>query len=151
MSQKFLLLGHPLVRLCMILYTLIYQYFLLLRKPGNCIKKWGFMQSLLLLKRPFSQATLDTYGRIDILINNAGIMPLSFLKNRKVDEWDRMIDVNIKGVLYGIAAIYPHMEERNEGHIINVSSVAGHEVLPSGAVYCGTKFAVRAITEGLRK
>lgn len=98
-----------------------------------------------------AQAALDAYGKIDILINNAGIMPLSFMRNRKVDEWDRMIDVNIKGVLYGIAAVYPHMEERNEGHIINVSSVAGHEVLPSGAVYCGTKFAIRAITEGLRK
>jgi len=98
-----------------------------------------------------AQATLETYGKIDILINNAGIMPLSILRNRKVDEWDRMIDVNIKGVLYGIAAVLPHMEEQNEGHIINVSSVAGHEVLPSGAVYSGTKFAVRAITEGLRK
>ncbi|UUZ83346.1 SDR family oxidoreductase [Paenibacillus sp. P26] len=97
------------------------------------------------------QAALDTFGQIDILVNNAGIMPLSFIRNGKVDEWDRMIDVNIKGVLYGIAAVYPHMEERNEGHIINVSSAAGHEVFPSGAVYSGTKFAVRAITEGFRK
>lgn len=93
----------------------------------------------------------DRYGQIDILVNNAGLMPLSFLSNRKIDEWDRMVDVNIKGVLYGIAAVLPHMRERKQGHIINLSSVAGHEVNPGGAVYSGTKFAVRAITEGLRK
>lgn len=98
-----------------------------------------------------AKATLDTYGQIDVLINNAGLMPLSFINKLKVDEWDRMIDVNIKGVLYGIAAVYKHMEERNEGHIINVSSIAGHEIFPSSAVYSATKFAVRVITEGLRK
>lgn len=98
-----------------------------------------------------AQAAIDNYGNIDILINNAGIGPVSYMRKLKVDEWDAMIDVNIKGVLYGIAAVLPHMEERNEGHIINVSSIAGHEVFPSGVVYCGTKFAVGAITSGLRK
>lgn len=98
-----------------------------------------------------AQFSLDTYGQIDVLINNAGLMPLSFLSKRKIDEWDRMVDVNIKGVLYGIGAVLPAMRERKQGHIINLSSVAGHEVNPGGAVYSGTKFAVRAITEGLRK
>lgn len=95
--------------------------------------------------------TIEQFGHIDILINNAGLMPLSYLNKRKIDEWDRMIDVNIKGVLYGIAAVLPHMEERQEGHIINVASVAGHMLRPGTAVYSGTKFAVRAITEGLRQ
>ena len=95
--------------------------------------------------------TIEEYGHIDVIINNAGLMPLSFLNKLKIDEWDKMVDVNIKGVLYGIAGVLPHMEERKSGHIINVSSVAGHEIMPAGAVYCGTKFAVRAITEGLRK
>lgn len=94
---------------------------------------------------------LDCFGKIDVIVNNAGLMPLSFLSKRKIDEWDRMVDVNIKGVLYGIAAVLPHMQERKQGHIINISSVAGHEVNPGGAVYSATKFAVRAITEGLRK
>ncbi|MCF8568226.1 SDR family oxidoreductase [Alicyclobacillus tolerans] len=93
---------------------------------------------------------VHTYGTIDVWVNNAGLMPLSFLNKRKVNEWDRMIDVNIKGVLYGIAAVVPIMERQKNGHIINVSSVAGHRVGMAGAVYSGTKFAVRAITEGLR-
>lgn len=93
---------------------------------------------------------VETYGTIDAWVNNAGLMPLSFLNKRKVDEWDQMIDVNIKGVLYGIAAAVPIMERQHSGHIINVSSVAGHRVGMAGAVYSGTKFAVRAITEGLR-
>ncbi len=95
-------------------------------------------------------ATIDAFGRIDILINNAGIMPLSFMKNLHVEEWERMIDVNIKGVLYAIAAVLPDMRSRKSGHIVNVSSVAGRRLFPSGAVYCGTKFAVTAISEGLR-
>lgn len=98
-----------------------------------------------------AQATLDEYGKIDVLINNAGIMPLSRLDQGRVEEWERMVDVNIKGVLYGIAAVLPHMQEAESGHIINLSSVAGHKVFPSGAVYCGTKYAVRAISEGLRQ
>ncbi|MDP5276241.1 SDR family oxidoreductase [Chengkuizengella axinellae] len=98
-----------------------------------------------------AKATVEQFGQIDILINNAGVMPLSFLSSRKVDEWDLMVDVNIKGVLYGIGAVLPYMEEQKSGHIINISSVAGHKVMPSSSVYSGTKFAVRAITEGLRQ
>lgn len=97
-----------------------------------------------------AEFALKTYGTIDVWVNNAGLMPLSFLNKRKVDEWDQMVDVNIKGVLYGIAAAIPIMERNRGGHIINVSSVAGHRVGMAGAVYSGTKFAVRAITEGLR-
>lgn len=94
---------------------------------------------------------IDKYEQIDVIVNNAGLMPLSFMNKLKVEEWDRMVDVNIKGVLHGIAAVLPHMQERKRGHVINISSVAGHEVGLGGAVYSGTKFAVRAITEGLRK
>jgi NADP-dependent 3-hydroxy acid dehydrogenase YdfG len=90
------------------------------------------------------------FGRIDVMINNAGLMPNSPLDRLRVDDWDRMIDVNIKGVLYGIAAALPHMKRQNAGHIINVSSVAGHKVRPSNAVYAATKHAVRVLSEGLR-
>ena len=94
---------------------------------------------------------VQTYGRIDVMINNAGLMPQSPLERLKIDEWDRMIDVNIKGVLYGIAAALPYMKEQKAGHIINVSSVAGHKVGPDFAVYAATKFAVRALSEGMRQ
>lgn len=97
-----------------------------------------------------AKETLTTYGRIDVLINNAGLMPLSPLDQVKVEEWDQMIDVNIKGVLYGIAAVLPIMRQQKSGHVINLSSVAGHKVFPGSAVYCATKYAVRAISEGLR-
>ncbi len=98
----------------------------------------------------FADFALRTFGRIDVLINNAGVMPLSPLAELKIDEWNRMIDVNIRGVLHGIAAVLPHMTERRSGHVINVSSVGGFRVWPTCAVYSGTKFAVRAISEGLR-
>jgi NADP-dependent 3-hydroxy acid dehydrogenase YdfG len=96
-------------------------------------------------------ATVQAYGRIDVMINNAGLMPQSLLERLKIDEWDRMVDVNIKGVLYGIAAALPHMKAQKSGHFINVSSVAGHKVRPGGTVYSATKHAVRVITEGLRQ
>jgi len=93
----------------------------------------------------------DEFGRIDVMLNNAGLMPFAPLERRKIDEWEQMIDVNVKGVLYGIAAALPYMKEQESGHIINVSSVAGHKVMPNGTVYCATKHAVRAISEGLRQ
>jgi NADP-dependent 3-hydroxy acid dehydrogenase YdfG len=96
-------------------------------------------------------AAVQTYGRIDVMINNAGLMPQAPLERLKVDEWDRMIDVNIKGVLYGIAAALPHMMRQKAGHFVNVSSVAGHRVGPGFAVYAATKHAVRALSEGLRQ
>lgn len=94
---------------------------------------------------------IDSFGKIDVMINNAGIMPLAPLAALKVDEWDSMIDVNIKGVLYGIAAALPEFQKQKSGHFINLASVAGLKVSPGGAVYSGTKFAVRAISEGLRQ
>ncbi|WP_405225702.1 SDR family oxidoreductase [Dokdonia sp. Asnod1-B02] len=94
---------------------------------------------------------IDSFGKIDVMVNNAGIMPLAPLSALKVNEWDSMIDVNIKGVLYGIAAALPEFEKQKSGHFINLASVAGLKVSPGGAVYSGTKYAVRAISEGLRQ
>jgi NADP-dependent 3-hydroxy acid dehydrogenase YdfG len=96
-------------------------------------------------------SAVQTYDRVDVMINNAGLMPQAPLERLKIDEWDRMIDVNIKGVMYGIAAALPHMQRQKSGHFINVSSVAGHRVGPGFAVYAATKYAVRALSEGLRQ
>jgi len=99
----------------------------------------------------FADFATAEFGRIDVIVNNAGVMPLSALNARKVDEWDRMIDVNIRGVLHGIAAVLPGMEAQGFGQVINISSIGGLAVSPTAAVYCATKFAVRAISDGLRQ
>ncbi len=96
------------------------------------------------------QQTQEAFGDVDVLINNAGLMPLSYAKKLKTDEWDKMVDVNIKGVLNGVAAVLPKMMDNKQGHIVNISSVAGRKLFPGGSVYCATKFAVRAFSEGLR-
>lgn len=97
------------------------------------------------------EKALSAFGQIDVLVNNAGLMSIAPLSELKVDEWNRMIDINIKGVLYGIAATLPVFQKQNFGHFINLASVAGIKVFsPGGTVYSGTKFAVRAISEGLR-
>jgi NADP-dependent 3-hydroxy acid dehydrogenase YdfG len=97
-----------------------------------------------------ADAALARFGRIDVMLNNAGLMPHSPLERLKIADWDRMIDVNIKGVLYGIAAVLPAMREQKSGHIINVASVAGLKVRAGATVYAATKHAVRALSEGLR-
>ena len=99
----------------------------------------------------FAQAAVETWGRIDVLINNAGVMPLSPLAAGKLDEWERMVDVNIKGVLWGIGAVLPVMTAQGCGQIINIGSIGALSVVPTAAVYCATKFAVRAISDGLRQ
>lgn len=101
--------------------------------------------------RAFVEAAQAEFGRVDVIVNNAGVMPLSPLAALKVDEWDHMIDVNIRGVLHGIAAALPIMEAQGYGQIVNIASTAGHQVIPTAAVYCATKHAVRVISEALRQ
>jgi NADP-dependent 3-hydroxy acid dehydrogenase YdfG len=114
-----------------------------------------FMQKLDVTKKTecdsFVEGVVKKWGTVDILVNNAGLMPLSFFKNLKVSEWDQMIDVNIKGVLYCTGAVIPHLSAKKSGHIVNISSVAGRIVFPAGSVYCATKHAVAAFSEGLRQ
>jgi NADP-dependent 3-hydroxy acid dehydrogenase YdfG len=98
----------------------------------------------------FVDGAVKKWGTIDILVNNAGLMPLSFFRNNKFDEWERMIDVNLKGVLYCTSAVIPHMLKKDSGHIVNMSSVAGRIVFAGGTVYCATKHAITAFSEGLR-
>jgi len=99
----------------------------------------------------FAAAGREAFGPIDVIVNNAGVMPLSPMASLKVDEWDRMVDVNIKGVLYGIAAVLPEMVARGSGQIVNIASIGALQVVPTAAVYCATKYAVRAISDGLRQ
>lgn len=99
----------------------------------------------------FAHAARERWGRVDVIINNAGIMPLSPLSSMKTEEWGRMVDVNIKGVLHGIAAVLPEFTQRGSGHVINIASVGALTVSPTAAVYCATKYAVRAISDGLRQ
>ena len=113
------------------------------------------VRALDVVSRQDTQAFIDyakqQFGRLDVMVNNAGVMPLSPLASLKVEEWDRMIDVNIRGVLHGIAAVLPGMQAQGFGQIINISSIGGLHVTPTAAVYCATKFAVRAISDGLRQ
>lgn len=99
----------------------------------------------------FVQGAIAKFGCMDVLVNNAGLMALAPIEKTLVDEWDRMIDINIKGVLYGVAAALPVFAQQKGGHIINIASVAGHKVSIGGAVYCATKHAVRVISEGIRQ
>lgn len=99
----------------------------------------------------FAGFAMDAFGRIEVIVNNAGVMPLSPLAALKVEEWNRMIDVNIRGVLHGMAAVLPRMQTQGYGQVINMSSIGGLAVSPTAAVYCATKFAVRAISDGLRQ
>ena len=115
-------------------------------------KPYPFKWTLLILN-PLSAAFEElaaVYGTIDILVNNAGLMPLSDIESLKVDEWNRMIDVNIKGVLNSTAAVLPYLKEQNSGHIINMSSIAGRKVFKGLSIYCATKFAIAAFSDGLR-
>lgn len=122
-----------------------------LRSEGNSVEYRPLDVTRSENVKAFADAALALYGRIDVIINNAGVMPLSPLAALKIEEWDRMIDVNIRGVLHGIAAVLPTMQAQGNGQIINISSIGGLYVVPTAAVYCATKYAVRAISDGLRQ
>lgn len=119
-------------------------------KGGQCLAVTTDVTSATEMQSLVSQAQTH-FGQIDVLINNAGLMAISPLVHLKTDEWERMIDINIKGVLHGIAAVLPVFQQQQHGHIINIASVAGYSVSPGATVYCASKFAVRAITDGLRQ
>jgi NADP-dependent 3-hydroxy acid dehydrogenase YdfG len=118
---------------------------------GGSVRYRGLDVTSLEDVQEFVQFAVSEFGKVDVIVNNAGVMPLSPLAALKVDEWNQMIDVNIRGVLHGIAATLPLMEAQGHGQIINVSSIGGHTSWPAAAVYCGTKFAVVGISEGLRQ
>jgi NADP-dependent 3-hydroxy acid dehydrogenase YdfG len=122
-----------------------------LRSTGAEVATWSLDVTDLGSMQEFAQTALNLWGRIDVLVNNAGVMPLSPMAALKFDEWERMVDVNIKGVLWGIGAVLPIMERQGEGQIINIGSIGALQVVPTAAVYCATKFAVRAISDGLRQ
>lgn len=122
----------------------------LIRQGGKALAIQTDVTQVNQVKRLVESAA-QTFGRIDVIINNAGLMPHSPLERLKIDDWNRMIDVNIKGVLYGIAAALPYMKQQKAGHFIFVSSVAGHKVRPGSAVYAATKSAVLVLSEGLRQ
>ena len=122
-----------------------------LREKGACVDALTLDVTQLADLERAAAFALQRHGRIDVLINNAGVMPLSPLAALKVDEWNRMIDVNVRGVLHGIAAVLPAMQAQGRGHIINVASIGAHAVTPTAAVYCASKYAVRAISDGLRQ
>lgn len=122
-----------------------------IRSTGGIAEARELDVTNLLSMAQFVQSALDNWGRVDVLINNAGIMPLSPLAAGKQDEWERTIDVNIKGVLWGIGAVLPVMEAQGSGQIINLGSIGALSVVPTAAVYCASKFAVRAISDGLRQ
>ncbi|ART62274.1 SDR family oxidoreductase [Kushneria marisflavi] len=122
-----------------------------LRKSGGIVEVRPLDVTSREAMQGFAQAALDLWGRIDVLINNAGIMPLSPLSACKMDEWEAMVEINIKGVLWGIGAVLPVMERQQAGQIINIASIGALQVMPTSAVYSATKFAVRAISDGLRQ
>ncbi|AZN72892.1 SDR family oxidoreductase [Georhizobium profundi] len=122
-----------------------------IRGGGGVVATYALDVTDIASMQEFAQIALDLWGRIDVLVNNAGVMPLSPMSAVKFDEWERMVDVNIKGVLWGIGAVLPVMERQGEGQIINIGSIGALQAVPTAAVYCGTKFAVRAISDGLRQ
>ncbi|WP_413735821.1 SDR family oxidoreductase [Sodalis sp. RH21] len=122
-----------------------------LRAAGGAVEYRALDVTSMEEMQAFADQALAASGHIDVIVNNAGVMPLSPLESLKVDEWNRMIDVNIRGVLHGIAAVLPQMKRQGHGQVINVSSIGGLSVSPTAAVYCATKFAVRAISDGLRQ